>query len=349
MALEDFVSEEDEKRVDFRSVQYPIDFSDPENEDLFDFEDMTILSKGSADLPTPAAAAPAARVEAEPEVAVLAEAPEPQPDLTPKAAPAPDPVTAAPVAAAPVAAAPVAAAPVAAAPVAAAPVAANAEGDLLDEIEPQPNADVATDPLTAAPGEPVGTAPPAADLAPARTPHGRLVFTEDELPTLVVPSGQDGERTGHGLPALLIAGFAVINVSLLFFAWRASRSFETTMESITETVSDAVLESSTRAGLASARIDPEPQTELERDPIEDLEPILIPSAVENYHEWSLKIARDHLDEGAFSEARLTLNHMLANKARADVPPQLQARAEFLIAESYHREAIAISEGTEASR
>ena len=33
--------------------------------------------------------------------------------------------------------------------------------------------------------------------------------------------------------------------------------------------------------------------------------------------------------------------MLANKARADVSEALQARAEFMIAESYHAEAMSI--------
>lgn len=362
MALEDFVSQDEESQVDLRPIQHRIDFTDPENEDLFDFEDQTVLPDGTSHR-TP--------VISEADLAIEAAAQHATPSPAPSATSPSDTSTddedllefeernEAPAAGS---TAPDAPAPVAPEAAATPQADASAGEDLLDEIAPEtaavekPGVEVTPQAQqeVSAVAEDAGPAPedaptvaaPRAELSPARAPGRRVAYTEDELPSLVLPGKADLPRLGISLPAALIGCFLALNLALVLFAWRTSTSFENTMTTITEAVENAALEGRTIAELATPS---QPQqgpgsTGAAGPNGFELEPLQVPSAVENFHELSLKIARQHLEGGSYAEARLTLNHMLANKARADVSPELQAEAEFMIAESYHMQAKALPAG-----
>lgn len=183
-----------------------------------------------------------------------------------------------------------------------------------------------------------------ADEAPAETvavtPRSRTPrsHSREELATVVLPQEPAESPLRSRLVMGLAAGFIIVNSLVLFLAWRASRSFESAMDSVRAEMRRApqvvtVAEPTTAEG-------PEALTPLEQP---SPEPLSIPEA-------ELLLAQRELEGGFFDDARKRLFRLLANRDRLTTAEGDElARAEYLIARSYMLQAEAISARQEGSR
>jgi len=159
--------------------------------------------------------------------------------------------------------------------------------------------------------------------------------TAETIGPALVTNGRR-EKVFGALTVLVI----LVNVALIFFAWRASTSFESTLTGLRSDLADSLgsieLPDDLLERFATQTVEAGPKTDPE--PVED--EIVIPQApspFENYEELEIDSAREELERGAYPSARRRLYRMLANCDRVPVDDETLARAEFMIATSYYLE------------
>lgn len=317
----------------------------PEDEDLFDFpviemtyegdkasERRTVASVGAA----PAAAAPAPAAASAPAAPAPAAAPAPSVKAAPaaKTAHAKEPAPAAASAAAP-----------AAAPAAAKPAAA-------------PRAKAA----------PAKTASSARDVQPAADLIDQLeeVLDDRREPARAPRRGAKPARLAMplGTPRVLLGAMLMLNVLTFAFFWLVSQSFRSGIESLRDDLVLATRNAQVASAPPSVQAAPEtahvtPPVEAQKQP-EHVEhapehvattPPAPAHPLDAFEQTTLALAAKEIDAHEFIAARKRLNRLLALADRIDATlrSDIEARARFLIAESYRAQGVAKEEHAEETR
>lgn len=320
MGLDDFASAEELEALQGTA---PTTGLDPQDEDLFDFPDMTLRAGSPASAPKAEAAAkaePAPRAEAaeqagKAEQAQVAEQAPPATKPKAPAAPAYDPAldedifnfgelfT---------------------------PAESRAGEDMIPATDLFQPASDGTDPFAASEAaeveeeqevapeapEPVRSAP----RAPARA-RSRVELA----PVLVPELTEDENPLRNRMVLFFLVGFLVVNGAVMLFAWKASRSFETAMSAMRD------------------QIDREPRVVTVPQPVaapvqpSEEAPQPAPGA-RSYEDAELMLAREELAEGMHAAARRRLFRLLANRDRIALGSEEVATAEYLIARTFLEEA-----------
>lgn len=315
----------------------------PEDEDLFDFpviemtyegdkasERRTIASVGTPAASTaPAAAAPVA--------------------VAPAATPAPAPAAKAPASIAPAATAKAAPAPAATAK-AAAPVAVKTATKSAPAAQAPAKKKVAATPR---------------DVQPAADLIDQLEEVLDERrDTQRAP--RRGAKTSRlaiplGAPRVLLGGMLMLNVLTFAFFWMVSQSFRGGIESLRD---DLVL-ATRNAPIVSAppSVQAAPVTPHEPAPVAtepkpahaepahaEVKTAAPAHPLDAFEQTTLTLAAKEIDAHEFIAARKRLSRLLALADRMDatLKADIEARARFLVAESYRAQGEAKEEHTEAT-
>ena len=199
----------------------------------------------------------------------------------------------------------------------------SAEFTLPETSDPDPEPTTSTEaaddhvPVTSAP-----SAPPAADLVPQQPPP----------PIPEAPAQPKGR-----LVELLVIAFLLVNTGIIVLAWQASSSFQDTLSEVTRTVADTISRQPSSAGPPITYV-PFPVEE-ESTPSNDQDP----SELEDLQVQSVGIARRLIEEGQYMDARRRLYLLLANQDLTSLDERLVTETEYLIAETYERQAQTLQE------
>mgnify|MGYP003627587158 CR=1 FL=1 len=170
---------------------------------------------------------------------------------------------------------------------------------------------------------------------PARASEGFDPRTAPAAPTSETPA-----RKSRIVEVLAIC-FLVVNVSMVFFAWRAGDEFRQTLAHVSGSVNEALIQNANTK--SSAPIQPDPIVEVMPGPfdieVETQDPVSVPSMSRT----ALELARRRLENAEFEDARRGLQRLLANQDRASLEAGQVAEAELLIARSYYLEGLEIRE------
>jgi hypothetical protein len=167
--------------------------------------------------------------------------------------------------------------------------------------------------------------------------HGAQAFDPRIAP--VERMANASKSRGHTVEVLAIC-FLLVNVSMVFFAWRAGDEFRQTLAHVSGTVNE-VLTNNTNT-TSSTPILPAPIIEVTPGPFE-IESVEDEVSLPEMSRTALELARRRIEDQEFEDARRGLQRLLANQDRAALEPQQLAEAELLIARSYYLEGLEIRE------
>lgn len=147
-------------------------------------------------------------------------------------------------------------------------------------------------------------------------------------------------KTRPRLVEALAACFLLANAALILFAWRAGDDFRQALDNLSEDLQETV-----HAGQSHR---PQPPILSATVPA----PVPVPLAQTTYQgplvptpalNSSLSIAREDMDNGFYSGARMNLGRLLALRDANGLTDELAIEAERMIALSYHLEAQALQQ------
>jgi len=207
--------------------------------------------------------------------------------------------------------------------------------DNLDSAEDLLNLDVAP-PVAPARNASSATKSASDPVTPSRSPRANEGFDPRMAPA--APTSEAPARKSRVVEVLAIC-FLVVNVSMVFFAWRAGDEFRQTLAHVSGTVNEALIQNANTS--SSTPIQPEPVVEVMPGPfeVEGDDQVAIP----DMSRTALELARRRLENAEFEDARRGLQRLLANQDRAALEAEQVAEAELLIARSYYLEGLEIRE------
>lgn len=174
--------------------------------------------------------------------------------------------------------------------------------------------------------------------APAPLPVAEIPVEASMEPVMVSAPAEGGRDK---LVMVLAIGFLVLNTGLIGLAWQANSSFHGTLQQVTSGIREGL------SNIGSTSSAQETAPKVEYIPIETTgdqpQPVEHrPTELESHPEQSIVVAREMIGAGKFIDARLQLNHLLANQdLLVTLSPQNIAEAEFLIAKTYELQAGAL--------
>lgn len=166
------------------------------------------------------------------------------------------------------------------------------------------------------------------------------------------PQAPAGKRLSSRTLLPIIAASIVLNLVLVALAWNARAAFRDNVESFRSDMLE------TFSQLTLAREPDRPEVVEARSPVEVevVEPAQVDSeqtaqtqpTPTSTEEIQLRVARDSIENGEFGLSRKQLYRLLAQTDRSVNPDisELEAEAQFLIADSYRLQALALREAGE---
>ncbi len=291
---------------DFDSIPPSLRPIGPDDEDLFNFPSVDASGQPAPTppAPTPPSAAPAP-IAARAPIAIPAPEPVPStPVVPPRAAPIPAP-------------APVTAEPSVAAPFPSAkPI---ARKSALRSVEVR--------------------------HVPASTAPEEAAADEQELP----PEPERARRVRVRRPrvAWLVSGVLVLNVVGFALLWWSNRSYRSGLEGLRDDLVVSMHDLRRAASDAAPSVRAADPSEREPVPSDATERTSSPTAPLSPHEeTTLLLAQQEIDDGEHVQARKRLYRLLAvaDRIDAELRPGIEARAMYLVGDSYRRQAEARREG-----
>lgn len=136
-------------------------------------------------------------------------------------------------------------------------------------------------------------------------------------------------RTGRAALMLMGLGFLFVNAAMIFFAWRASNSFQSTLTNVRTDIARTVQAAYSASGPEGTSSTATTST--------TSEPNQQPSPLESYDDLELGLAQEEMAAKQFALARRRLFRLVANVDRVAISEDTLSKAEFLIADCYFLE------------